>query len=997
MVGVNSWKSVRGKGGIPVSDRSYNIVLQSDEEAANRGSLGMRVPLPASHPMLSRGKGEGRDGCESVTPYSHYDCYDAPAPAGKRGRRPWLAALAVLGALALLISYHEELRHALSAAEDELRDGGGAISLEGASQLKESLRDITTRLSRADRDQLGALVDEAEKTPHGQGRRSSSDVAGDVAQAIDDGASFGFSATEKGPKASSRCGSACMDALASKLPEKKSGPANDMGKYDVGDELKYRRDKAASNEELKGAFMKAQARKMDEAVKRGWADLKDGKTADAREQLKEAKDYHESERRLMRGTPNIAEYLATPKQIRKLEDGIDEAKGSIDRTPGRLAKIIDKPVPQAGHTSHTRDRGIPKKLEAIMEKQFKAADDNVRRHTLSRISQHFRGGRSGGDSSSAWTPGGAATVTLPRSSGHHSADSGLNGNFNRLTQNAIERGRTAVNDGKYQDARKALSKAKMFLTSLKDARARDERKARRRGTAVGGGAVREEATIDKLGLEVAILSHAVSNLGRQRRRAEHEQLQDNLRILHAPIQGESMADFTSGSRGGADGASGVRTDKRFEQGGTADPLRGSSSSTGGARIQGDDRALFSASIRHGDEDAQSGEIARAQAKLVEARYYAKRDGLLRDDAEMDDRQMRNMHVAKRALKLLARSIVNAEERLQDPVRFSREGSPKKHAFSLSSIMGLRSSGRSQRGGEGGVRGDERTGREQGGETSAASGREDEGEGRRWGGAMARALDPNWGVVDKEDVSDKDKGAIRSLDKTIDSALSGRAGDGAGGSGGNGGLMGALSRGGDWWRHKISHQGPDGGEELARGSRRGAGRRRGSLSAAKRWVGMYDKGSDILAAANGEQEADRLADKRAKKALSRGCNGLNCLFDEAASAQSKDGLGAGGASAGSGALSLAGGSKGLSAADFGKAKTATHTGMHYSYRLDHLSMTHGGSGIPRIHSKDGVNVPGQGDVGPDVSAAKIGKAGNSLASRRMSSERLQLVLGERERE
>lgn len=101
--------------------------------------------------------------------------------------------------------------------------------------------------------------------------------------------------------------------------------------------------------------------------------------------------------------------------------------------------------------------------------------------------------------------------------------------------------------------------------------------------------------------------------------------------------------------------------------------------TEGARIRGD-RVLFSSSIRRGVDDAKKGEIARAQAKLVEARYYAKRDGMLTSDAEMTNRQIRNGHVAKRALKLLARDIVKAEQRLQNPLRGEGE-SGERYRFS----------------------------------------------------------------------------------------------------------------------------------------------------------------------------------------------------------------------------------------------------------------------------------------------------------------------------
>jgi hypothetical protein len=137
--------------------------------------------------------------------------------------------------------------------------------------------------------------------------------------------------------------------------------------------------------------------------------------------------------------------------------------------------------------------------------------------------------------------------------------------------------------------------------------------------------------------------------------------------------------------------------------------------------------------------------------------------------------------------------------------------------------------------------------------------------------MKRALDPKWGVVDSSSDSSssagKRDGGGGSLDTAIDRALTSGgdmrdpgagAGGGAGGgrgAAGRGGLMGALSKGGNWWSHKISHKGPDGGEELA-GS---TAAHRGSLSAAKRWVGMYGgKESDLMAAANGDRETDRLA-------------------------------------------------------------------------------------------------------------------------------------------
>ena len=642
--------------------------------------------------MLAR---PGPDGSEA-TPYSHFDNHDAPSPPQRSKRPPWLTVLAVLAVFALLVAYHEELRRALSIAEDELRDGSGAISLESGRDLKQSLRDITTRLTESDRDQLGALVDAAVPTADGSGNSGGDeDVARDVTVAMDTGASLGFSA-HAGKKSAARsddCGPSCLDALASKLPlagkSGGDGPITGLGQYDVGDERKYRRSTKASDRQLKGAFMKSQERKMHKAVKRGWADLKADKLSDARTELKQAQEFHNSELRLMRGSPKIAEYLGTPKEIRKLRDGIDESQGAIEPTPGHLAKIGDHSSRKLVQSRSARSTySMPKKLKEIMEKHFTAADDNLRRDSLRRISRHFRGGRSedsGGDGSSAWTSSGTSDITLPLSAGRHSHDhAAVNSDFNKLALEAIERGRADVNAGMYASARKALSKARIFLSSLKDAQAREQREEARRngGNAVPRGDVREVAAIEKLQLEYSILEHAVTNLGEERRRTERKQLDKNLQVLHAPIQRESLSDYAAGDSDAATSKA-TRTDSRFvdtqERGNPFAPAQK------GARIRGE-RVLFSSSIRRGVEMAEEGKIARAQAKLVEARYYARRDGLLRDDAEMTGRQLHNGRVAKRALKLLARDIVKAEERLQDPV--GRDGESQ-HRFSLSSIMGLR--------------------------------------------------------------------------------------------------------------------------------------------------------------------------------------------------------------------------------------------------------------------------------------------------------------------
>ena len=304
---------------------------------------------------------------------------------------------------------------------------------------------------------------------------------------------------------------------------------------------------------------------------------------------------------------------------------------------------------------------------------------------------------------------------------------------------------------------------------------------------------------------------------------------------------------------------------------------------------------------------------------------------------MSSRLRQDGRVAKRALKLLARKIVHAEQQTSGDDRISLRDvmglRERRHAVTNEGKSGValsrawHSAWRSSlyaSGGHGGASGaGTRFGFSHGREGSVSSMQE----------SLARALDPT------------DRG-----------------------------------RSSGWGRNRRLSQRQDDGGGLLAGDRNPPPR--GSLAAAERWMGMYAKGSDILASANGEQEETKLADKRATQAELTGCSSRHCLFTSGNHAELRTaGLGGRGErslSQGGSSAPREGGrhGEGITATDFGKERTDTHTGMHYSYRLDHLSIAHGGKGFPKL--KD-VHVPSQTDEGPDIPGSQVGKSGQSGAS------------------
>ncbi|KAJ1473691.1 hypothetical protein T484DRAFT_1835099, partial [Baffinella frigidus] len=117
----------------------------------------------------------------------------------------------------------------------------------------------------------------------------------------------------------------------------------------------------------------------------------------------------------------------------------------------------------------------------------------------------------------------------------------------------------------------------------------------------------------------------------------HAQLATNLKTLHAPIQQESLSDFA-----------------------TSPSQRAAKKAAAESRLESD-RVRFEAAVRTGVKDAHKDNIGEAQHKLVQARLYAQREGLLERAADVQKGDAANARIAKQALKMLARNIVRAEQ------------------------------------------------------------------------------------------------------------------------------------------------------------------------------------------------------------------------------------------------------------------------------------------------------------------------------------------------
>ena len=261
---------------------------------------------------------------------------------------------------------------------------------DGVRNLKQSLREIASlttdtvdsrdggatkgALTTQDLSDLGSVMDVADHSilsPHRGNARK-------FHQASDQG-----------------CDKECLDALSMRMLA--SSPHKALSESDhsvqqldsmndddntVGAERVRREERSANEIEERAKFVKAEKRRMEEAVTRGWKDLKNGLHAQAKSELKSAKYFHRAMIHLLQGSSDLNRNLPTPKRIAALQNALYTSLPKQQPVPEKLKDIIDS-VPAAKQVDSTvkseNDDQTPEKLEAIMHEHFV---DRNRYHAL---------------------------------------------------------------------------------------------------------------------------------------------------------------------------------------------------------------------------------------------------------------------------------------------------------------------------------------------------------------------------------------------------------------------------------------------------------------------------------------------------------------------------------------------------------------------------------------------------------------------------------------
>jgi len=441
------------------------------------------------------------------------------------------------------------------------------------------------------------------------------------------------------------CGEGCLDSLARRLPAASSTSSGSVpegeGKYTVGEERMRREEAKSEDGNLKQTFIGAQKRRMRQSISQGWGFLDKGELSRAKQALSEAKAFHRRMIQILRGSPRVAQYLNTPRSIVRLQNAIDagEAKSA---TASLSSQALGNKLPKFVAPQPSRHEGTPRRLEKIMETHYSShhADKSTR---LDKIWNHFSKDQL---HISKVSLSQAEDVTLPSNSPSSSGSiADLASNFEALASKQISKGIEAAKAGYISDAEQSLKKADFYVQGALSAK---------KGS--------KEAELPKLLMsKMESLKHMLQKYVEDRKAKQREELEKNLKVLKAPIQYESLKEFAV-----------------------------QSGPTEGQRLKSD-KEKFAHEIRGGVDAVKAGDLEQAQSDLVQARYYAKRQGLLGDSSKLvTDTQKHNAQVAQSALKILSDDIVKAEVKREDP---------SKGRWSLKSLLGPSYSSRGRRDGK----------------------------------------------------------------------------------------------------------------------------------------------------------------------------------------------------------------------------------------------------------------------------------------------------------
>ena len=328
---------------------------------------------------------------------------------------------------------------------------------DGVRNLKQSLREIASLttdtvdsrdggatkgvLTTQDLSDLGSVMDVADHSilsPHRGNARK-------FHQASDQG-----------------CDKECLDALSMRMLA--SSPHKALSESDhsvqqldsmndddntVGAERVRREERSANEIEERAKFVKAEKRRMEEAVTRGWKDLKNGLHAQAKSELKSAKYFHRAMIHLLQGSSDLNRNLPTPKRIAALQNALYTSLPKQQPVPEKLKDIIDS-VPAAKQVDSTvkseNDDQTPEKLEAIMHEHF-----------VDRNRYHALPDKDGTKKNQA---------SIHSESVLHSETVK---EFEELLSKELKKMRNALDHGRVGPARAAVKQASFYLQTIRDA------------------------------------------------------------------------------------------------------------------------------------------------------------------------------------------------------------------------------------------------------------------------------------------------------------------------------------------------------------------------------------------------------------------------------------------------------------------------------------------------------------------------------------------------
>ena len=343
--------------------------------------------------------------------------------------------------------------------------------VQGAANLKQSLREIASEAGDSSDLYKSKSADHSTTDQDISEFGSILNLAPSLNSKASDSASSHFGHhhlfAKHGNKADSsgshQCGKACLNALASRMlttsekPDLSSQHSFQLltGENTVGAERERREKRKTKLAEERSKFIESEMTRMNEAVARGWKDLKNGLYNQAKSELKSAQYFHRAMVHLLQGSSELNRNLRTPGSIKQLRNALYSTSPKHVPVPKKLKNILEG-IPDRNDDRERDERyeRTPSKLEAILKRRYGNGDAKLNRKGQDRA---FLESDNILNSRHETKPG---LITSAR-------DSDVD--FEALLSNQLKEMRDELNHGNVGSARAALNQASFYLQKIRDA------------------------------------------------------------------------------------------------------------------------------------------------------------------------------------------------------------------------------------------------------------------------------------------------------------------------------------------------------------------------------------------------------------------------------------------------------------------------------------------------------------------------------------------------